>query len=206
MFIGHFDLEIYLYSTTYIPLPPSHTTHSVAFLTLPFQKADACVSRGYSCICKTARHFRAICPHHAMSRHHATLRRWFPDKIDLPVGMPLIAGPDGHTISQHQLIQLFGDTIKLTRTTMERPGPTRFSHHTCRVSPEWDTHWRLSHDGDPMLSSGTSKKPHSSSSTSPIRRRPLPTRFPTQLRSLIQKEVQALQYWVFNPMTKVCHV
>ena len=30
MFIGHFDLEIYLYSTTYIPLPPSHTTHSVA--------------------------------------------------------------------------------------------------------------------------------------------------------------------------------
>ena len=29
MFIGHFDLEIYLYSTTYIPLPPSHTTHSV---------------------------------------------------------------------------------------------------------------------------------------------------------------------------------
>ena len=32
MFIGHFDVEIYLYSTTYIPLPPSHTTHSVALL------------------------------------------------------------------------------------------------------------------------------------------------------------------------------
>ena len=29
MFIGHFDLEIYLFSTTYIPLTPSHTTHSV---------------------------------------------------------------------------------------------------------------------------------------------------------------------------------
>ena len=29
LFIGHFDLEIYLHSTTYIPLPPSHTTHSV---------------------------------------------------------------------------------------------------------------------------------------------------------------------------------
>ena len=29
LFIGHFDLEIYLHSTTYIPPPPSHTTHSV---------------------------------------------------------------------------------------------------------------------------------------------------------------------------------
>ena len=34
LFIGHFDLEIYLHSTTYIPLPPSHTTHSVVMGTL----------------------------------------------------------------------------------------------------------------------------------------------------------------------------
>ena len=50
-----------------------------------------------------------------------------------------VPNASGHTISQDQLIQIFRDTIQLTGTTMERPGPAgdprpRFSQHTCRVS------------------------------------------------------------------------
>ena len=75
---------------------------NTTFITLPVQKNDttgACVSRGHSCLCRTAPHLRALCPHHAMIRHLATLRHWFPAQIDLPTGMPLIPGPDGQTIS-----------------------------------------------------------------------------------------------------------
>ena len=117
------------------------------FITLPVQKNDttgACVSRGHSCLCKTATHLKALCPHHAMLRHLATLRRWFPQQIDLPVGMPLIPGPDGNTISQQRIVQLFRETIQRTGTTMDRPGPTgeplpRFSQHSCRKYLEHST-------------------------------------------------------------------
>ena len=47
-------------------------TEKTTFLTLPVQKTDsagACVARGHSCICQSARHFQRICPHHAMKRH-----------------------------------------------------------------------------------------------------------------------------------------
>ena len=45
---------------------------NTTFITLPVQKNDttgACVSRGHSCLCRTAPHLRALCPHHAMIRH-----------------------------------------------------------------------------------------------------------------------------------------
>ena len=117
-------------------------SEQTTFLTLPVQKTDtagACVARGHSCICNSARHYHRICPHHAMTRHIDRMRRRFPDKFNLPQGMPLIPNADGNTISQDQLIQIFRDTIQLTGTTMDRPGPTgetrpRFSQHTCRVS------------------------------------------------------------------------
>ena len=50
------------------------------FIALPVQKNDttgACVSRGHSCLCKTAAHMKTLCPHHAMMRHMAMLRKWF---------------------------------------------------------------------------------------------------------------------------------
>ena len=74
-----------------------------------------------------------------MKRHLDRMLRRFPDQFRLPQGMPLIPNASGHTISQEQLIQVFRDTIQLTGTTVERPGPAgdprpRFSQHTCRVS------------------------------------------------------------------------
>ena len=74
-----------------------------------------------------------------MKRHLDRMLRRFPAQYRLPQGMPLIPNASGHTISQDQLIQIFRDTIQLTGTTMERPGPAgdprpRFSQHTCRVS------------------------------------------------------------------------
>ena len=133
-------------------------TEKTTLLTLPVQKTDsagACVARGHSCICLSARHFQRICPHHAMKRHLDRMLRRFPAQYRLPQGMPLIPNASGHTISQDQLIQIFRDTIQLTGTTMERPGPAgdprpRFSQHTCTIPYQiglltrgGPTHWPL---------------------------------------------------------------
>ena len=127
------------------------------FITLPVQKTDptgACVSRGHSCLCKTAPHLKALCPHHAVLRHLATLRKWFPTQMDLPVGMPLIPSPDGTTISQTQIVQLFRDTIQRTGTTWTDLVPQANHYLGSRniraESPEpnsslaWDTLWKQS--------------------------------------------------------------
>ncbi len=84
--------------------------------------------------------------------------------------MPFIPGPDGHTISQIQMTQMFRNSIQLTGATMEGPGPAgeprpRFSRISAE-SPEdsssqgWDTYPKQSNssaDGDPMQSNATSK-------------------------------------------------
>ena len=198
-----------------------HTT----FITLPVQKNDttgACVSRGHSCLCRTAPHLRALCPHHAISRHLATLRHWFPSQIDLPTGMPLIPGPDGQTISQTQIVQIFRDTIQRTGTTMERPGPSgeplhRFSQHSCRVSgAQFLTRLGYSVEAVQLIGRWGSDAIRRYIQEAPLQlqhianpRSPQSSEINNQqLRNMVQQEVQALQhqFWVVNPMTKVCHV
>ena len=195
------------------------------FITLPVQKTDptgACVSRGHSCLCKTAPHLKALCPHHAVLRHLATLRKWFPTQMDLPVGMPLIPSPDGTTISQTQIVQLFRDTIQRTGTTMDRPGPTgeplpRFSQHSCRVSgAQFLTRLGYTVEAVQLIGRWGSDAIRRYIQEAPLQlqhitnpRTPQSSEINTQrLRSMVQKEVQALQhqFWVVNPMTKVCHV
>ena len=200
-------------------------TEQTTFLTLPVQKTDsagACVARGHSCICQSARHFQRICPHHAMKRHlDRTLRR-FPAQFRLPQGMPLIPNASGHTISQDQLIQIFRDTIQLTGTTMERPGPAgdprpRFSQHTCRVSgAQFLTRLGYSLEAVQLIGRWGSDAIKRYIQEAPLQlqhvanpRAPAPNEMTSQhLRNLVQREVQALQhqYWICNPMTKVCHV
>ena len=195
------------------------------FITLPVQKTDptgACVSRGHSCLCKTAPHLKALCPHHAVLRHLATLRKWFPTQMDLPAGMPLIPSPDGTTISQTQIVQLFRDTIQRTGTTMDRPGPTgeplpRFSQHSCRVSgAQFLTRLGYTVEAVQLIGRWGSDAIRRYIQEAPLQlqhitnpRTPQSSEINTQrLRSMVQKEVQALQhqFWVVNPMTKVCHV
>ena len=196
------------------------------FLTLPVQKTDsagACVARGHSCICQSARHFQRICPHHAMKRHLDRMLRRFPAQFRLPQGMPLIPNAAGHTISQDQLIQIFRDTIQLTGTTMERPGPAgdprpRFSQHTCRVSGSGQFLTRLGYSLEAVQLIGRwgSDAIKRYIQEAPLQlqrvanpRAPAPSEMTSQhLRNLVQREVQALQhqYWICNPMTKVCHV
>ena len=165
-------------------------TEKTTFLTLPVQKTDsagACVARGHSCICQSARHFQRICPHHAMKRHLDRMLRRFPAQYRLPQGMPLIPNASGHTISQDQLIQIFRDTIQLTGTTMERPGPAgdprpRFSQHTCRVSgAQFLTRLGYSLEAVQLIGRWGSDQ-H-------------PPRWP----NLIQREVQALQHQYATP-------
>ena len=178
----------------------------------------ACVSRGHSCLCKTATHLKD----HAMLRDLAMLRKWFPLQIDLPIGMPLIPGPDGNTISQQQIVQLFRDTIQRTGTTMDRPGPTgeplpRFSQHSCRVSgAQFLTRLGYTVEAVQLIGRWGSDAIRRYIQEAPLQLRHIANpRAPQsieianqQLRSMIQKEVQALQheFWVVNPMTKVCHV
>ena len=200
-------------------------TEKTTFLTLPVQKTDsagACVARGHSCICQSARHFQRICPHHAMKRHLDRMLRRFPAQYRLPQGMPLIPNASGHTISQDQLIQIFRDTIQLTGTTMERPGPAgdprpRFSQHTCRVSgAQFLTRLGYSLEAVQLIGRWGSDAIKRYIQEAPLQlqhvanpRAPAPTEMTSQhLRTLVQREVQALQhqYWICNPMTKVCHV
>ena len=200
-------------------------TEHTTFLTLPVQKTDsagACVARGHSCICQSARHFHRICPHHAMKRHLDRMLRRFPAQFRLPQGMPLIPNASGHTISQDQLIQIFRDTIQLTGTTMERPGPAgdprpRFSQHTCRVSgAQFLTRLGYSLEAVQLIGRWGSDAIKRYIQEAPLQlqhvanpRAPAPNEMTSQhLRTLVQREVQALQhqYWICNPMTKVCHV
>ena len=108
-------------------------TEKTTFLTLPVQKTDsagACVARGHSCICQSARHFQRICSHHAMKRHLDRMLRRFPAQYRLPQGMPLIPNASGHTISQDQLIQIFRDTIQLDRNHHGKTRPSWRSQAT----------------------------------------------------------------------------
>ena len=152
-----------------------------------------------------------------MTRHLAMLRRWFPDKIDPPVGMPLIPGPGGDTISQAQIIQLFRDAIKLTGNTIKRPGPStgeplpRFSR-----APAVCPRMGYSVEAVQLIGRWGSDAIRRYIQEAPLQLQHIANpRAPTynetsnqQFRSMIQKEVRALQhkYWVVNPMAKVCHV
>ena len=142
--------------------------------------------------------------------------------VPTPQGMPLIPNASGHTISQDQLIQIFRDTIQLTGTTMERPGPAgdprpRFSQHTCRVSgAQFLTRLGYSLEAVQLIGRWGSDAIKRYIQEAPLQlqhvanpRAPAPTEMTSQhLRNLVQREVQALQhqYWICNPMTKVCHV
>ena len=182
-------------------------TEKTTFLTLPVQKTDsagACVARGHSCICQSARHFQRICPHHAMKRHLDRMLRRFPAQYRLPQGMPLIPNASGHTISQDQLIQIFRDTIQLTGTTMERPGPAgdprpRFSQHTCRVSgAQFLTRLGYSLEAVQLIGRWGSDAIKRYIQEAPLQlqhvanpRAPAPTEMTSQhLRNLVQREVQ----------------
>ena len=184
---------------------------SSTFLTLPVQKTDsagACVARGHSCICQSARHFQRICPHHAMKRHLDRMLRRFPAQFRLPQGMPLIPNASGHTISQDQLIQVFRDTIQLTGTTIKRPGRVSGAQFLSRLGYSLEAVQLIGRWGSDAIKRYIQEAPLQLQHVANPRA-PAPNEMTSQhLRNLVQREVQALQhqYWICNPMTKVCHV
>ena len=148
------------------------------------------------------------------------LRR-VPAQFRLPQGMPLIPNASGHTISQDQLIQIFRDTIQLTgppwkdqarQATPDRDSPT---HMPCvrstipyqigLLTRGGPTHGRWGSDAiKRYIQEAPLQLQHVANP-----RAPAPNEMTSQhLRNLVQREVQALQhqYWICNPMTKVCHV
>ena len=157
-----------------------------------------------------------------MTRHIDRMRRRFPEKFRLPHRMPLIPNADGNTISHDQLIQIFRDTIQLTGVTMGRPGPSgeprpRFSQHTCKVSgAQFLTRMGYPLEAVQLIGRWGSDAIKKYIQEAPLQlqhvtnpRVPSPNEMPSQqLRSLIQKEIAAMQhqYWIYNPMTKICHV
>ena len=203
-------------------MAPNHSyrTGDIPDLASPEDRLSRCL-----CSSRTLLHLsisQRLCPHHAMKRHIDRMRRRFPTQFRLPQGMPLIPNTDGHTISQDQLIQVFRDTIQLTGTTMERPGPAgdprpRFSQHTCRVSgAQFLTRLGYSLEAVQLIGRWGSDAIKRYIQEAPLQlqhvanpRAPAPNEMTSQhLRNLVQREIQALQhqYWICNPMTKVCHV